>query len=54
MFLVILGYVILDYHDDDFDNFSKDTISEFDMLWIYVFFGIYVLYYIRRLILISQ
>lgn len=54
IFIVILGYVILDYNDPYFDNFSKETISDFDMLWIYVFFGIYILYYIRRLILISQ
>ena len=54
MFIVILGYVILDFHDPSFRYFNEETITEFHMMWIYVYFGIYILYYIRRLILISQ
>ena len=54
VFTGILASVILAYRDPAVSWIDAATLSDFSILWIYVYFGIYVLYLLRRIVLILQ
>lgn len=53
-FTGILASVIIAYRDPAIPWIDARTISKFSIQWIYVYFAIYILYLLRRIILILQ